>query len=142
MQALTCGTAVNLGFENYLIYSGKQPRIDSTNKDYLNATLSVPSPHLQILRLCLLAVQQKTLACFSSVLYEHNRCTDRTSRSHPASANTAATPKHQQLMHPLARKLPHQEGDCTELVNSATLPQPIYPWKRFSLCSNVCSPDI
>lgn len=30
-------------------------------------------------------------------------------------ANTVAVPRHQQLMHPLVRKLPHQEGDSMSL---------------------------
>lgn len=115
VQALTCGAALNLGFEDCLIYSGKQPRTDSTNTDDLNATLSVPSPHLQILQLCLLAGQRQTprllLICALWIKSMHRQ----NQPVPPTSANTAAIPKHQQQTHPLVSKLPHREGDGMSL---------------------------
>ena len=59
VQAPTCGEAVKLGFEDSFFYSAMKPKIDSTNTGELGTTITIPSPHLQILQLHLLVVQLK-----------------------------------------------------------------------------------
>lgn len=120
-QALTWAAAAKLGFEDYLVYSGKQPRTDILNSDDLNATLLIPSHPLQILQLCLQIP-------FSAVLCEYNQYTERTSRS---GSKYSSNPQALTAYASFGKKTPTPGRRQYELANGATLPQPIYPGSDF-----------